>query len=43
MAIVWRVYDWVSDVLGPEAMAIALVVAVAVGVYFFMGAARPSI
>jgi hypothetical protein len=36
MALVWSVYDRVSDVLGSDVMAIALVVAVAVAFYFLM-------
>jgi hypothetical protein len=42
MAFVWGIYDRVSDVFGHEATAIALIVAVAIAFYFFMGAARPS-
>jgi hypothetical protein len=42
MAFVWNIYERVSDVLGPEATAIAVVVAVAVASYYFMGATRPS-
>ena len=42
MAFVWSIYDRVSDVVGPEATAIALVVVVAVVCYFLLGAARPS-
>jgi hypothetical protein len=42
MMLVWKVYDRFSEVLGSEVTAITLVVAVAVVLYFFMGAARPS-
>lgn len=42
MAFVWSIYDRVSDVIGVHAGGIALVIALAVALYFFMGAARPS-
>lgn len=42
MAFVWSIYDRVSDVLGAEASGLALVIAIVVAFYFFMGAARPS-
>jgi hypothetical protein len=42
MAFVWSIYDRVSDVIGVDAGGIALVIALAVTLYFLMGAARPS-
>lgn len=42
MSLLWSIYDRISDVVGPEAPAIALVVALAVAFYWVIGAARPS-
>lgn len=42
VSILWSIYDRISDVFGSEATAIGLVVVLAVGCYFALGAGRPS-
>jgi hypothetical protein len=42
MSVLWGIYDRISDVFGPGPTAIGLVIVVAVGCYFALGAARPS-
>jgi hypothetical protein len=42
MSVLWGIYDWISNLIGPEPTAIALVVVLAVACYFALGAARPS-
>jgi hypothetical protein len=41
-SVLWGIYDRISDVFGAEATAIGLVVLLAVGCYFALGAGRPS-
>jgi hypothetical protein len=42
MALMSDIYDRVSDVVGPDAVGIAVVVAIALACYFIIGAGRPS-
>ena len=42
MSFIWNIYDRAVGVFGPEVTGIAIVAAIALAFYYFLGAGRPS-
>ena len=42
MSFIWNVYDRAVGVFGPEVTGIAIVTAIALAIFYLIGAGRPS-